>query len=43
MRIEGYFFVPHSSFPSERSEKNDEYRAWAEEQMSNMGFGFEGD
>ena len=27
----------------ERSEKANEYRAWAEEQMSNMGFGFEGD
>lgn len=27
----------------ERSERANEYRAWAEEQMSNMGFGFEGD
>ena len=27
----------------EKREKYDEYRAWAEDRMSDMGFGFEGD
>ena len=26
-----------------RANKNREYEAWAEEQLSNMGFGYEGD